>query len=268
MAETDRQDQQWSRAASRYDDLFLDPFRPGVENPLLDEIRAIPAHESKVVADLGCGVGPLLKHLLGFKQVVALDFAPAMISLARKRLATLAKQSEIDKGEADRVTFLARAMHDLDDYQGAFDVAIAVNSLVMPDVREIDRTLVSIHAGLKPGGVFLGILPSMDAIHYHTMLLHDEALDRGTTPEEAERHATFQGEHHFYDFAFGRFRFRGLHQKFWQPFEVEHRFAKAGFNRVELTKVLYPWDDTITGGPTFAAYPRSWDWAFRAEVAT
>jgi len=96
------------------------------------------------------------------------------------------------------------------------------------------------------------------------MLLYDEALDRGLDVDEAERHAAFQGEHHFYEFAFGRFQFQGLRQKFWQPFEIEHRFAKAGFAAVGLEKVLYPWDDTITGGPAFAAYPRSWDWSFRA----
>ena len=87
MPDTDRQDRQWSRAAARYDDLFLDPFRPGVENPLLDAIRAIPDPASKTVADLGCGTGPLLPHLVGrFGRVVALDFAPGMIEQARKRL--------------------------------------------------------------------------------------------------------------------------------------------------------------------------------------
>ena len=259
MPDTQRQDRHWSRAAARYDDLFLDPFRPGVENPLLDEVRAVADPASKAVADLGCGTGPLLPHLVDrFRRVVALDFAPGMIAKAKKRL-------EADR-KADKVTLLVRAMHDLDDFRGAFDVAVAVNSIVMPDVRDIDRTLLAIRASLKPGGVFLGILPAMDAIHYHTMLLNDEALDRGLDVEEAERHASFQGEHHFYEFAFGRFQFRGLRQKFWQPFEIEHRFAKAGFARVELTKVLYPWDDTITGGPAFAAHPRSWDWSFRAVV--
>ena len=29
------QDRQWSRHAARYDELFLDAFHPGVENPLL-----------------------------------------------------------------------------------------------------------------------------------------------------------------------------------------------------------------------------------------
>jgi SAM-dependent methyltransferase len=259
VPELEDQDRSWSRAASRYDDLFLDPFRPGVENPLLGALRAIPDPASKAVADLGCGTGPLLPQLVGrFGRVVALDFAPKMVDLAKKRL----KASPIPG--SDRVEFLVRPMDRLDDFRGAFDVAVAVNSIVMPDVRIIDRTLSAIRAGLRPGGVFLGILPAMDAIHYHTMLLNDEALDRGLDPEEAERHASFQGEHHFYDFAFGRFQFRGLRQKFWQPFEIEHRFAKAGFPGVELEKVLYPWDETITGGPTFADHPRSWDWSFRA----
>ena len=257
VPDTDRQDRQWSRAAARYDDLFLDPFRPGVENPLLDLIDAVAEPGSKVVADLGCGTGPLLPHLVArFGRIVALDFAPGMIAKARKRLG--------DSGE--KVDFLVRPMHELDDYRGTLDVAVAVNSVVMPDVREIDRTIRAIRTTLKPGGVFLGILPAMDAIHYHTMLLYDEALDRGLDVEEAERYAAFQGEHHYYEFAFGRFRFRGLRQKFWTPFEAEHRLVKAGFARVELAKVLYPWDDTITGGPAFAAYPRSWDWAFRAAV--
>ena len=256
-----RQDQQWSRHAAQYDDLFLDPFRPGVENPLLPAIEAIPDPAHKVVADLGCGTGPLLPYLVGrFDAVVALDFAPGMVAAAQQRLASLGT------APAD-VTFHVRPMDDLGDYRGELDVAIAVNSLVMPDLRQIDKTLAAIRASLRPGGLFLGIVPSMDAIHYHTMLLHDAALDRGLPPEEAERHAAFHGEHHYYEFAFGRFLFKGLRQKFWQPFEIRHHFRKAGFTNVTLEQVLYPWDDTITGGTAFADYPRSWDWFFRAEVA-
>ncbi len=113
-------------------------------------------------------------------------------------------------------------------------MVVAINSIVMPDVRKIDRTLRAIRASLKPGGQFLGVLPSMDAIHYHTMLLMDQALDRGLEIEEAERSAAFHGEHQYYEFAFGRFKFLGLRQKFWQPFEIRHRMTKAGFRSVEL----------------------------------
>jgi hypothetical protein len=97
------------------------------------------------------------------------------------------------------------------------------------------------------------------------MLLMDTALDRGHPPEEAERSAAFHAEHHFYDFAFGRFSFQGLRQKFWQPFEIQHRMTRAGFASVELDKVLYPWDESMAGAADLIEYPRSWDWAFLAR---
>lgn len=246
----------WSRQASNYDDLFLDPFRPGVESPLLPALEGLPHPERMTVADLGCGTGPLLPHLVGrFGRVIALDFAPGMIARAKKRLG---------KG-AGAVEFLNRPMWELDDLAGSLDAAVAVNSIVMPDVRAIDRTLAAIRAALGPDGVFLAVLPAMDAIHYHTMLLHDRALDRGLAPEEAERHAAFHAEHHYYDFAFGRFGFQGLRQKFWQPFEAEYRLAKAGFREVALDRVTYPWDESLAGYKDFAHLPRSWDWFVRAR---
>ncbi len=256
MDESQAQGRHWSRHAARYDELFLDPFRPGVKNPLLAALDAVPEPSGKAAIDLGCGTGPLLPELLArFGTVVALDFAPGMIARARKRLGP----------DAARVTFEARPMHELSDYAGRIDVAVAVNSLVMPDVRQIDQTLAAILATMRPGGVFLGVVPSIDAIHYHTMLLMDQGLDRGLSPEEAERHAAFYGEHHFYEFTFGRFDFLGLRQKFWQPFELRHRLWKAGFSDVTLDQVLYPWDENMAGGAEFADQPRSWDWSFSAR---
>jgi SAM-dependent methyltransferase len=250
------QDRQWSRHAARYDELFLDAFQAGVENPLVAVLDAVKEPFRKAVADLGCGTGPLLPYLVRrFARVIALDFAPAMITRARERLAA----------DAGRVTFLTRPMHELADLEGALDVAIAVNSVVMPDVRVIDRTLEAIRRTLRPGGVFLGVVPSMDAIHYHTMLLMDQSLDRGATPEEAERFAAFHAEHPCYEFAFGRFSFHGLRQKFWHPFEVRHRLSKAGFTSIEVTQLLYPWDDSLPGGHDFEDQPLSWDWAFVAR---
>jgi hypothetical protein len=113
--------------------------------------------------------------------------------------------------------------------------------------------------------VLLGIVPAIDAIYYQTMLLMDQSLDRGQSPEEAERLAGFYAEHRYYNFAFGRFRFRGLKQKFWHPFEIRHRLRKAGFSTVDLDQVLYPWDENIPGGADFASQPRSWDWMFSAR---
>jgi SAM-dependent methyltransferase len=252
------QAQHWSRHASHYDDVFLDPFAADVENPLLRSIAAIPDPGSKSVIDLGCGTGPLLPLLIEhFESVTALDFAPSMIERSRARL-----------GEnAGRVRFLLRPMHELADLVGSFNVAVAVNSLVMPDPRLIDKTLSAIYAALKPGGQFLGAVPSIDAIQYQTLLLHDRALASGLDVRAADRQAAEQAEHHLYDFAFGRFAYQGLRQNFWQPFELEFRLAKAGFVNVRLEKLLYPWDDNLPQGSAFRDQPRSWDWTFAADRA-
>lgn len=256
MNETKEQGRHWSRHASRYDDVFLDPFRAEVENPWIRSLEEVADPHSKTVIDLGCGTGPLLPRLVPrFAKVLALDFAPGMIKRARQRLGD----------QADRVTFLQRPMDDLAELGESIDVAVAVNSLVMPDVRDIDRTLMAIRASLRPGGLFIGVVPAIDAIHYHTMLFVDRALDQGMTPEQAEREAAFEVEHSLYDFTFGRFQFQGLKQKFWQPWEVEHRLRKAGFATVRLDRVLYPWDDSVYGGEGFADQPRSWDWSFVAS---
>ena len=113
---------------------------------------------------------------------------------------------------ASRTTFLKRPMHELDDLAGRLDVAVAVNSLVMPDVRVIDRTLRSIRVSLKRDGLFLGIVPSIDAISYHLWLLADRLLDQGYEPRDAERLAALHVEKRHYDFALGRFQFQGLHR--------------------------------------------------------
>lgn len=254
---TPDQSRSWSRHAARYDETFLSPYGPGVRNPLWEALDAA-ADKAATVADLGCGTGPLLAPLLArFGKVVALDFAPGMLARARER---------VDPEDLGRVTFLERSMEDLDDLAGTIDVAVAVNSLVMPDVRRIHATLAAIRRALRPGGVFLGIAPSIDAIQYHTMLLYDHALESGLGPDEAETFATIHGEHRYYDFAFGRFQFRGLRQKFWQPFEFDHRFGKAGFRSVTIERVLYPWDENFVGAAELADRPPSWDWFFRAEA--
>ncbi len=82
-SELHNQDRHWSRHAERYEELFLDPFAPGVENPLWAALDAVPDPAHKIAADLGCGTGPLIPALAArFQRVIALDFAPGMIERA------------------------------------------------------------------------------------------------------------------------------------------------------------------------------------------
>jgi SAM-dependent methyltransferase len=249
------QDQLWSRAARSYEQEFVDPYRPDVRNPLLGELRALADPAGKTAADLGCGIGPLLPFLAqNFWQVHAVDFAEGMLNRARASCRGL-----------DNVSFLHRGLTDLSPLHGKLDVAVAVNSLVMPAVPDLEASLRQIRACLRPGGVLLAVLPAMDGVHYYTMLLLDRALAAGKPLEAARKNAAHFAEHSCYDFAFGQYRFGGLEQHFWQPFEIGYRLRRAGFRRVRRARVLLSWEQ-FACADSFKDQPPPWDWFVRAEA--
>ncbi len=243
----------WSRAAEGYEQEFIDPDLPGVRNPLPEALAALADPANKTAADLGCGIGPLLPFLAKqFQQVWAVDFAAGMLARARERCQGLRN-----------VHFLQRDLTKLSDLEGKIDVAVAVNSLVMPSLGDLEAALRSIHAILKPGGRFLGIVPAIDAVHYFTMLLLDRARLAGMPEDTAYKNAAHHAEHELYDFAFGHFRYKGLDQHFWQPFEVRYRLRRAGFRRVRLAKVLLAWEQ-FGCAKDLGDQPPPWDWFFQA----
>jgi SAM-dependent methyltransferase len=249
----DEQARNWSAAAADYEADFIDPYCAGGRNPLPAALDALAG--PRTAADLGCGVGPLLPELARrFRRVWAVDFAEGMLARARERCAGLGN-----------VEFLQASLTDLGALAGQIDVAVAVNSLVQPRLDDLEAALAGVRAALRPGGHFLGIVPAMDAVHYQTMMLLDRARRSGMPEEMARRNAAHHGEHALYDFAFGGFRFKGLDQHFWQPFEVGYRLRRAGFRRVRQSRVRLSWDQ-FACGPELAGHPPPWDWFFHAEV--
>ena len=247
------QSQAWSEAAASYESEFVDPCRLPGANPLLDALAKLPQARG-VAADLGCGVGPMLPLLSRrFKHVHAVDFAPGMLERARSRNADL-----------PNLDFHQRPLTDLAPLHGTLAVAVAVNSLVMPELADLEKALAEIHASLRPGGRFLGIVPAMDAVHYHSLLLLDRARASGLPPEASRRNAAAHAEHGYFDFAFGGFRYKGIEQHFWQPFEIGMRLRKAGFRRVRRAKVRLAWEQFACGAE-LRHLPPPWDWFFSAR---
>src|SRR5262249_4345353 len=150
-------------------------------------------------ADLGCGIGPLLPFLSEhFGHTIAVDFAPGMLDRARQRCRGLTN-----------IEFRKLDLTNLRELAGQVDVAVAVNSLVLPNATALNAALQAIHATLREGGHFLGVVPAMDAVHYFTMLLLDRAVRVGMPEDKARQNAAHHAEHEYYDFAFGIFRYKG-----------------------------------------------------------
>ena len=122
------------------------------EESLLDVLRRVPGRRAMTVADLGCGSGRLLPFLTRqFGKVIAVDYAPASLALARR----------VCVGK--RVTFRRRDLRDLSPFRNSLDVAVAVRSIVGPRPEDVDRILAEVHRSLVEGGILAAIVPAAAA---------------------------------------------------------------------------------------------------------
>lgn len=98
------------------------------------------------VLELGCGTGSTALELAGHvAHVTAMDISPAMIEIARTKIAAAG---------VDNITLLTGAAGNPGGVQEApFDVVLALNLLhLLPDQP---AALARIHDSLKPGGLFI-----------------------------------------------------------------------------------------------------------------
>jgi SAM-dependent methyltransferase len=244
----------WDFIADRYEQEITSPFQEGVINPIYDAIRAIPNKQGLTVADLGCGLGPLLPFLSkSFKQVVAIDFSSQMLEKAKKRI------------HADNVSFHNCSLTDLSPFYNQFDVAVSVNSVLFPSSQVVNGIFCNIRKALKVDGIFAGIFPSMEAILYEATLVFDRQIEKIGDEEKALLSAKRILKRRNFDFVSGVYDDHGHRQKFYYEFELRHRLKKAGFKNLHVKKVLYPWGEDMGSSQEFIHQPRVWDWFIEAH---
>jgi len=244
----------WGRVARKYDDLFVDPYEEGVKNPVLRALERMPGKAHLTVGDLGCGTGPLLPKLARtFKKVIAVDFSAEMLSEAKIRC----------KGHKN-ISFHQLRFDQLNELPVKLDVLVTMNSLVSSDVQILDNALQGFRQAIKPGGVALGIVPSLEGLIYHVMHLTDLGIERGMSLTDAQAFAAKKAELFGYELNTATFTFDKIHQHLWMRDEVRYRLKKAGFKNIQLRKAHLPWNQ-FAEGKVLAKYPPSYDWAFRVS---
>lgn len=130
--------QLWDFAALTYYRV-LDRFSGTLNALAIDKLELQPG---EAVLDIGCGTGALLPALVEAVgpqgRVVAMDFSPQMVTIARKR----AKWPNVEVRQADAC--------NTDHGAGEFDAAVALGAFsAMPDVP---AAVANAADALKPGG--------------------------------------------------------------------------------------------------------------------
>jgi len=244
---------EWEEVAtvSEYFESVLSPFAKGVVNPLDSELKKIRSAKKKYVIDLGTGVGnaiPLFSKT--FKHVTAIDFSPSMVEKTAQR-----------SRKFKNVTCAVGDMRDLQKYHNKFDVAVSINSIILPTHEEVTQMLKEAYKVLKPKGLFFGVFPSMDAQLYIAMLTFQREYELTGNESKAKQRTNELIDRKKYNFVFGTYEAEGANQKFYYEFELHHRLKAAGFKDIRVDKVFYPWSlCDLEDTQSFRKYPKFWDW--------
>ena len=243
----------WDKYASKkkYLHEVISPFSgKNSEKILKDEIKKF-ASGKKSAIDLGTGLGFLLPFLSkNFKRVKAIDYSPKMIEYARKHN----KLENVSLEVADMLKIKYKNL----------DVAIAVNSVIASSVKDVEKILKNIHSLLSKNGVLIAVLPSLESVLYCAMLVYEKKLKRYS--EKTAREKTMEEiESRDYDFLLGFLKEKGGEQKHFYDFEIEYRFKKAGFKKIKIMKLHYPWKILEDKERYFPEEEPVWDWLVMAS---
>ncbi len=243
----------WDSVAKEYFEHIMSPFQEGVKNPLYEYIDKLEGTD-KTAIDIGTGIGNAIPHLAGrFSKVTAVDISDKMIETAKER------------HRFENVEFLVRNAADLAEFHGKYDVAVAVNSIIVPSVKDIEKMISEAFNVLKPGGKFLAVFPAIEAILYQAMLVYEAVLDETGDEKKARLRTVREIGRARFDFLFGIDR-EGFSQKYYYRFEIKYRLKKAGFKSIRMRKVYYPWEISAESGfIPFQGKPHMWDWFAVAE---
>lgn len=243
----------WDKFAEDYYSEVISPIKNSINNPLLDDLKKIDSKDLRVL-EAGCGLGELVPFLSkNFREVVAFDFSNKMIDLAKQ----MNKQKNVSLSVLDMTKI---------DFSDEFDVVVSVNSLLMPDLADLNLAFERIYASLKKGGKLLAIVPSIESHIYQGMLVLDKCIEKGDSPSKALSLARKSVQPERYDFVQGVIEFDGDLQKAFYRFEIIYRLSKVGFKNFKVDKVYYSWKEWKEAG--YGYFPREkepWDWYFVCE---
>jgi SAM-dependent methyltransferase len=236
----------WDRMAASFDEEIFDSLAEDVRGTIRGAIEAAAA-PNRVVLDLGCGVGRYLPLLSGlFHEVHGSDWSAQCVAQAQRVVAGLPNVTVA-------TTFAYRAKR----WRGHFDLVTAINVVLDPDADRRRALLRQARDFLKPGGTFIVVVPSLEAVVFadHVRRLYaprKRALYRFAIPAARQDP--------------GILHIEGVPYKHWVGEELQLTLANAGFEASAPQRVEYQWKTEAASPPPSKQFAAPWDWLVVAQL--
>lgn len=224
----------WRRLARDFERDVTDTPRNDAQGAIRRALQAAAGpRRDRVLVDLGCGPATLIqRHARWFARAVGVDFAEAVLELARARCRSHANAEFVCADAAAAGRLLPRAA----------DVLACMNVVTSASPRKRDAIGRALAQVARPGAVLLLVLPARESMEHVCAL----ARARGWKAARPSRQGLVDRE--------------GDLQKFWTAAEIHASLARWGFRPQSLGKVRVPWRDEGFDARDFSGQPGPWDW--------
>ncbi|MFT4343931.1 MAG: methyltransferase domain-containing protein [Candidatus Woesearchaeota archaeon] len=249
------QSKSWDKIADEYHEYIISPLHKDVVNPLCDILAKLPSAFKKSVIDIGTGNGDLISFLVKhFEEIHASDFSEKMLVQAKRK-----------NVEYTSIMYHNAMTEHITKHVQNVHVAIAVNSIISPELQDIDMQFKEINTVLVSNGFFIGIFPSMEAILHYFRLVYERELCLHASLQKSLRKTRSRVDFKDYDFIRGTYTCDGHEQKLFTRSYLTELFCRHGFDIISLDKVEYPWNDGNGDFDNFKGKEKMWDWIVYAR---
>ena len=241
------QEKHWNSIGEDYKDEIFDVFNSD-KNKVLPKFFKKYANTEHIAIDFGCGIGKAFYYLSPiFKKVIGTDISGRLLAQAKKQ-----PFANIELIKAD----LAKRNLSFPSAEFAF----CCNVIMLAEIEKNYQMFANIQKTLKPGGVALLVLPSMESIMFASWRLIDWYKREGVDLQEIPSSELSYFKSNKREILRGNVHINGVPTKHYSAPELEVILKEAGFKILSLTKIEYDWDTEFATPPSWMGTPYPWDW--------
>ena len=244
----------WHSLGDDFDELVFDVVGSDVRGVVR---RTVDRHRigSRVAAEFGCGIGrtlPLLSRR--FRDVYAIDFAPSLLEVARRRCTRL---DNVHYVQAD----LSRSSGGVKGVQ----LALCVNALLAPEREKRAGLLRTIRRSLASRSRLILVVPSLESVLFTNSRLIEWNRRAGLRGRDLRRESIPASARTSRDLLDGVVDLDGFRTHHHLREGALVALRDADFDPIDVQRVEYRWDDYFDRPPRWMGEPLPWDWLLVAK---
>ncbi|RJQ45082.1 MAG: class I SAM-dependent methyltransferase [Nitrospiraceae bacterium] len=245
----------WNQVAENYTDEIFSVLEHDEENLIAARVEKF-ASDTGAASDLGCGIGKFLSLLsCNFRHVYAYDISEKCLEQARHNCTEF---QNIDYLKVD----LAKQTIKIPKV----DLALCVNSIIMPSISQRLRYFSTIISHLIPGGHLILVVPSFESAIYSKIRLIEwnqrNGIGNGAAVMAVWNENNKQKASHLQQ---GIVNIDHVPTKHYLKEELFVLLKDLGLDIHEVLKIEYDWRTEFSDPPHWLKEPFPWDWLVTAR---